>query len=142
MNDILDLYQYADEQHIDVDWIPMKKAASLSLQFPDGHCAVAIDLFKTETTAKHLTNLGHELGHCETGSFYNRYTPYEIQQRNENRADKWAIKKLVPKDELDKAVAEGRTELWELADYFGVTEDFMRKAVCWYKNGNLHTAYM
>ena len=60
-------------------------------------------------------------------------------RRHENRADKWAIQKLIPVSELDDAVAEGCTELWELAERFGVTESFMRKAVCYYVHGNLAT---
>ena len=42
-------------------------------------------------------------------------------------------------DDLDQAVAEGCTEIWELADRFGVTEDFVRKAGCYYVHGNLAT---
>ena len=40
---------------------------------------------------------------------------------------------------LDEAVAEGHTELWDLADYFGVDEAFLKKAVCLYVHGNLAT---
>ena len=93
--------------------------------------------WKLPTIADELVRLGHELGHCETGSFYNRWAVMDIRQKHENRADKWAIKKLVPKDELDAAIADGRIELWELAELFGVTESFMLKALCWYQNGNL-----
>ncbi len=56
---------------------------------------------------------------------------------HERRADKQAIKMLVPRDELEDAVQCGYTELWELAEYFDVTEELMHKAVCWYKDGNL-----
>ena len=38
---------------------------------------------------------------------------------------------------VDEAIALGYTELWQLADFFGVTESFMRKAVCFYVHGNL-----
>ncbi|MCD8322375.1 MAG: hypothetical protein LUC89_05765 [Oscillospiraceae bacterium] len=72
-----------------------------------------------------------------TESFYNCYSSYDLRQRHENRADKWAIKKLIPKDELEEIVAEGVTEPWELAEHFGVTEDFIRKAVRWYQYGTL-----
>ena len=63
----------------------------------------------------------------------------DSRQRHENRADKWAIRRLIPAKGLDIAVAEGHTELWDLADYFGVTEELMRKAVCLYTHGNLAT---
>jgi len=46
---------------------------------------------------------------------------------------------LIPVDDLDDAVAQGCTEVWELAERFGVTEDFVRKAVCYYVHGNLAT---
>ena len=81
--------------------------------------------------------MGHVLGHCSTGSFYNRYAKLVVRIKYENHADKWAVKRLVPVDDLDNAVAAGHTEIWDLAEYFGVTEDFMRKAVCWYTYGNL-----
>ena len=51
-----------------------------------------------------------------------------------------AVLKMMGKlsaEELDDAVAEGCTELWSLAERFGVTEEFMRRAVCWYTYGNL-----
>lgn len=43
------------------------------------------------------------------------------------------LKKLIPKDELDEAVKKGCTEVWDLAEYFGVTEPFMLKAIEYYK---------
>ena len=81
--------------------------------------------------------LAHELGHCETGSFYNRWAMLDVRQKHENRADKWAIRKLVPESDLDRALRDGHTELWDLAEQFGVTEDFMQKAVWYYRHGNL-----
>ena len=59
------------------------------------------------------------------------------RQRHENRADKWAVTALIPVDALDDAVADGCTEVWELAERFQVTEEFVRKAVCWYVHGNM-----
>ena len=131
------MYEYAEQKGIDVDWFSMRRAEALSTELPDGSLCIAIDPWKMDTVAKETVALGHELGHCVTGSFYNRYSSMGIIKQHENRADKWAIKKLVPVDDLDEAVAEGHTEIWDLADYFGVTEDFMKKAVCWYTYGNL-----
>ena len=61
-----------------------------------------------------------------------------VRQKHENRADKWAIQTLIPRDALDSAVAGGCTDLWSLAEHFSVTEELMRKAVCWYTYGNLN----
>ena len=115
----------------------MGRAESLSYQDSDGECYIAMDPRHLFTLAEEKVRLAHELGHCETGSFYNRYATCDIREKHEHRADKWAIQELVPADELNKAVASGCTELCNLADYFDVTEDFMRKAICWYKHGNL-----
>ena len=139
MDNLLDLYQYAEDHSIDVDWIPMQRASSLSVVLPDGSCSIALDQWKMNTVEKELVCLAHELEHCETGSFYNRRSSFDVRQKHENRADKWAIKKLISEDELDQAIADGYTDLWSLADHFGVTEDFMRKVVCWYTHGNLAT---
>ena len=135
-NNPLDLYAYAENRNIDVDWIPMRRATSLSVPLGDGY-AIALDPWKLGTLAQETVCLAHELGHCETGSFYNRFAKLDVRQRHENRADKWAIRRLVPEDDLDAAMADGCDTIPALADRFGVTEPFMRKAVCWYAHGNL-----
>lgn len=136
---LIDLYDYAEERDIDIDWIPMRKAESLSVELPSGSDCIAIDPWKMDSVAKEKVALGHELGHCSYGGFYNRFAKRDVVQKHENQADKWAIKKLVPVEALDEAVAAGHTELWDLAEYFDVTESFMQKVVCWYTYGNLAT---
>ena len=135
-NNPLDLYAYAERRNIDVDWVPMRRATSLSVPLGDGY-AIALDPWKLGTLAQERVCLAHELGHCETGSFYNRFAALDVRQQHENRADKWAIRRLVPEDDLDAAMADGCDTIPALADRFGVTEAFMRKAVCWYAHGNL-----
>ena len=105
----------------------------------DGDCFVGMDEAVLDGGVREKVHLAHELGHCATGSFYNIYAKVDHRQRHENRADKWAIRHLVPVQALDDAVADGCTELWALAERFGVTESFMRKAVCYYVHGNLAT---
>ena len=135
-NNPLDLYAYAERRNIDVDWVPMRRATSLSVPLGDGY-AIALDPWKLGTLAQETVCLAHELGHCETGSFYNRFAALDVRQQHENRADKWAIRRLVPAEELDAAMADGCDTIPALADRFGVTEPFMAKAVCWYAHGNL-----
>ena len=136
-NNPLDLYRYAEQQDIDVDWVSMELATSLSVPLPDGRYAIAINPWKMTSLDMETVCLAHELGHCETGSFYNQYAVCDIRKKHENRADKWAIRRLVPRAEYESALADGCTELSELADRFGVTPEFMRKAVCLYTYGNL-----
>ena len=133
------LYDLAREQNIEVIQYPMPENGSASAMMPDGSCFIGIDESVQDGGVQERVHLGHELGHCITGSFYNIYAASDYRQRHENRADKWAITRLVPVDDLDEAVAEGCCEIWDLADRFGVTEEFMKKAVCYYVHGNVAT---
>ena len=135
-NHPLDLYAYAERRNIDVDWIPMRRATSLSVPLGDRY-AIALDPWKLGSLAQETVCLAHELGHCETGSFYNQYAALDVRQRHENRADKWAIQHLLPVEDLHEAVVEGCEDITALSEHFCVTEDLMRKAVCWYTHGNL-----
>lgn len=132
--ELLELYQLSDAEHIPVYSFDLPQTHSLSLMNNDGSCAVAIDPFGLNSTKDEKIRLAHELGHCVTGSFYNRYSDFDIKARSEYKADKWAIKKLIPKDELQAAFEQGYTEPWNLAEYFNVTEEFIIKAVNYYND--------
>ena len=139
MQSIPSLYDLAADNCIKVLQYPMAKTGSMSIMLDDGTCYIGIDAAVQDGDIQERVHLSHELGHCITGSFYNIYAAVDHRQRHENRADKWAIAHLIPVSDLDEAVAEGCCELWELADRFGVTEQFIRKAVCYYVHGNLAT---
>ena len=127
MTNLLELYLLADENDICVISHEMSDAKSMSVQIDDD-CFIGIDPFALVNDAEERVKLAHELGHCLYGGFYNIYSQCDIIEKHEQAADKWAIKKLIPKDELEKAFEQGYTEIWELAEYFEVTEDFMIKA--------------
>lgn len=134
-----DLYQEAKDADIPILILDIPKTGSMCMQSESGRCYIGMDYGVLPEESVRRVHLAHELGHCKTGAFYNRWAARDVRKKHENRADKWAVKKLIPVDELDQAVADGHTELWDLADHFGVTEEFMRKAVCWYTHGNLAT---
>lgn len=102
------------------------KLTSFSLMDNDKNCTIIIN--EKDKSTEHLA---HEIGHCVTGSFYTPGT-LNLRSRCEYRADKWAIKKLIPKDELINAFESGYTEIWQLAEYFKVTENFMIKVCKFY----------
>lgn len=134
---LIDLYEYAEQHGIDIDWFAMQRAESLSMPLGDDNYGIAINPKKVKTLSEEKCCVAHETGHCMTGSFYNRYSPYDVRKKHENQADKWAIHHLIPEDQLQDAVENGYTTVWELAEYFDVTENLMKKAICLYKNGNL-----
>lgn len=137
MTDSLHLYQVAEGAGIPVVPFSLPACGSLCVQDSGGNCYIGIDEKILETEREKTVHLAHELGHCLTGSFYNIYAARDIRQKREHQADKWAIAHLITPEALDDAVAMGCTDLWTLAEHFGVTEDFIRKAVCWYTHGNL-----
>lgn len=132
-----DLYQEAKDADIPILILDIPKTGSMCMQSESGRCYIGMDYGVLPEESVRRVHLAHELGHCKTGAFYNRWAARDVRKKHENQADKWAVNKLIPVDELDQAVADGHTELWDLADHFGVTEEFMRKAVCWYTHGNL-----
>ena len=139
MKTLQEIYRIASEENIVVDRFALKSREALSVMDESGNCYIAIDPQKIVSESDEREKISHELGHCMTGAFYNQYSNFDCRQKHENRADKWAVKEIIPVEELDDAVADGYTEIWELAEKFGVPEPFMRKAVCLYVHGNLAT---
>lgn len=137
MKSLREFYHIAQQNNIVVDHFELRKREALSIMDCNGECFVAIDPKRITSEADERNKLAHELGHCLTGSFYNRYSDFDCRKRHENTADKWAIHQLIPAEDLDDAIAHGCTEFWELAEWFGVAEEFIRKAVCLYVHGNV-----
>ena len=126
------IYEYAQAHEINIDFFPLTGAKSLSLP---GNIAINEKALETET--EKICCLAHELGHCETGSFYNIHCKYDIREKHEYRADKWAFQYLIPPEEVENALEKGMTEEWQLAEYFDVTEHLLHKALEYYKNNQL-----
>ena len=134
---VAELYADCGQLNIQVLECPLPENGSISIMDETGRCHIGMDGSVLDNGALERVHLGHEVGHCATGSFYNRYSPYDLRRKHENRADRWAIGRIIPVEQLDEAVARGCTEIWELAEWFGVTEQFMQKAVCLHVHGNL-----
>ena len=137
--EIRELYDLAGKENIPVIPYPMPRSGSMSVMTDSGRCYIGMDPTVRDGSVSEKVHLAHELGHCLTGSFYNIHAAIDTRLRHEYRADKWSVTHLIPVDDLDQAIADGCCELWELADRFGVTEQLMRKAVCYYVHGNLAT---
>lgn len=136
MTELVSLYRFADQNHVMVDCFELRKREALSLT-EDGKYYIAIDPFQLKSTQDEKVKLSHELGHYLTGSFYNQWSTVDIRERHEYRADKWAVHELIPFEEYQQAIQEGYTEVWQLADRFNVTEDFIRRAIQIYQNEEL-----
>lgn len=129
---LIELYNIADESNIKVDCFELENQPCLSIQDEDYNCYIAIDPMQLNSERQEREYLAHELGHCETGAFYSRYSPLSSRGQMEYRATLWQIKKLIPKNEFNEALKGGIIELWELAEHFEVSEDLMKKAIKYY----------
>lgn len=128
----LDLIKYAEEKGIIIEYSHLPQTGSCALELEDLYI-IGIDE-RDMTEAEKRVHIAHEVGHCETGAFYNMYSPVDNRGYNENKADRWAIEKLITKDDFIKAFKSGLTEYWQLAEEFSLTEDFVKKAYEYYFN--------
>ncbi len=136
--DVLELFRIADTEDIPVFYYPLPYTSSCSINSGLGKSAIGIDCSKITTQAEERERLAHELGHCVTGSFYNQHSTADLRSKHERNADKWAITKLMPFDDLICAFKKGFREVWELAEHFDVPDDFVQKALKLYERNIPH----
>lgn len=123
-----DFYELAQNDDIEIIRTQCSLTGSMSIMTDDGACYIGIDDSQL-TGQDEKIRLAHELGHCETGAFYNRYSKLDLISKKEYKADKWAISRLIPKGDMKAAMIDGYVELWQLAEYFDVTEEYVKKAM-------------
>lgn len=126
----LDLYEYAEENNIAIEHVDLPINKALSVQIEQAEY-IGMDKNVSADSAEERTLLAHELGHCATGAFYDEDTPKIIRSRQEHRAIKWALLRCVPKSELLRLIRE-KYHNDEIADIFGVTEEFLSEAYTYY----------
>ena len=120
---------------------------AMAAKYPSGRKIVGIlnfdeidtSFYYSERKKRVYTKLecfAHEIGHCMEDAFYSAEDTYTVRCKQEARAEKWAIKYVIPFDDLCQAVKKGNTELWELAEYFDVSESFVKQAIQFYEQHN------
>lgn len=132
MKNLNELYELASNNEIDVYSFDLPINKSISIMDDTGDCYIAIDAMQIQSVADEKSILAHELGHCILGAFYNKDSTADIRSRYEARANRWAFKNLIPKNEIIEAVNIGYKESWELAEYFDVPEWMVKKAAEYY----------
>lgn len=136
------LYRLAEEYEIPVDEGCPKNIISMSVRLTNGKKIISLsepsDEEREKGSSTKLERFAHEMGHCVTDSFYAGYSPFELRQKHEYKANVWATNEVVPFPDLCQAVKDGVRELWELAEHFGVSHTFMEKAIKLHEqNGNV-----
>lgn len=73
--------------------------------------------------------LAEEIGHYETsvGDILDQNDANN--RRQENTARKWAYNKILPIENILFALQDGHTEIWDMAEYLEIDEEFLRGAL-------------
>lgn len=97
------------------------------------YCDNVIWIKDSLTNAEKLSIVAEELGHYMTtaGDILDQTSDGNIKQ--ELSARKWAFEKVISIEEILLAFKKSITEVYDLAEHFGVTEEFMRECLRHYK---------
>ena len=132
-----DFYQVADAAGVPIVHTALPETRSMSIAI-GSKGVIGLDNTHAMTHAEEQTRLGHELGHCLYGGFYARSTPYDVAERHEVRADRWYIRRAIPRDDLFRLLRQGY-DAWEIAELLDTTEDYVRRAYYYYQSQDLST---
>lgn len=123
-----DFYQYCNEN--DVDIVPFERlpADAATVRY-NGHYSVGLNFQKVRTVRKMRTAMMHESGHLHTGALHKVYSPFQIVEQSEFRADADSFRRYLSAGEIKSAMQQGYTTPWQLADYFELDEAYIKKAL-------------
>lgn len=124
-----DLYDLADRQGHEIIYTSLPQTKSVAI-YDRERCTIGMDtgLHGHEETER----LAHELGHCETGTFYGSESDPTTRARCEYKANRWAYGHLVPFDDLIEAMRSGCRNVWDLAEHFDLSQETMQKILSSY----------
>ena len=134
MFEISDFYQYCKAHRVDVipyDGCP-KEGATIRDQ---GYYGVFLDFTKIKSTRLLRGVCYHELGHVATGALHKVDSPYELAERSEYRAIRWAAENYLTIEAFQEAFDAGFTEIWQLSEYFDLPEADIRSALQYWTDG-------
>lgn len=128
MFELSDFYHYCRENGVDI--IPYAGCPQPGATVRDrGQYAIFLDFTKIRSTRLLKSVCRHELGHAATGALHKVDSPFELVERSEHRAKRWAVERDLPPEELQEAFRTGCRETWQLAEYFDLPEQDIRWAL-------------
>lgn len=121
------LYQEAADDDIMVAAVPLRNEESFIIE-DDGYLSIALNSSCIVTRIYEYYLMAHEMAHYHTGTYYTLRSPLQLREKQEYVADTWMVCDMVPINDLQEAIQEGYTEVWDLAEYFNVPERVVRRA--------------
>lgn len=133
MFELCDFYEYCRENRVDV--IPYFGCPQPGATIRDeDYYAIFLDFSKIHSTRLLRGVCCHELGHVATGALHKVDSPFELAERSEYRANRWAVRTFLPEEAFREAFAAGYTEPWQLAEYFDLPQQDIEKALHYWQD--------
>ena len=121
MFELSDFYDFCREHDVDVipfDGCPQPAATVRD----DGYYAIFLDFTQIKSTRLLRGICCHEMAHAATGALHKVDSPYELVERSEYRANRWAAEQFLTEEAFREAFAAGCREIWQLEEYFDLPE--------------------
>ena len=128
MDPLQSFYEYCAANDVDVmDYGRLR--ADVSTVRDHGYYCVALNPGTLTNFRRLRTAAIHEEGHLRTGALHKVNSPYQLVAQAEYRADAESFRRYLPPSAIGAAMRAGYTEPWQLADYFDLDEDYIKKAL-------------
>lgn len=132
------LYKIAEKHNVKIVEMEIHgKIEAFSISVGE-NSIICIDRKKVKDTADEKYKLAHELGHHISKAFYecenDTVYKYKLEYDKERQADEYAISLLIPFDEFENILKTDNKELWQIAEFFDVPQDLVKKAFWVYYN--------
>lgn len=125
-----ELYALCDALRYRVREVPLKSAPAAAL--PGGCIAVNSERFPIRPPKRKSWPMSLDIWKRQLSD----RIAADLEGRHEERADRWAIRTLLPAQELCTALENGLVELYQLAEHFGVTEELVLRAFAYYREAS------
>ena len=131
MFELSDFYTYCREHQVDVIPYSGLPCEGATLRDADQY-AIFLDFSRICSTRLLRGVCCHELGHAATGALHKVSSPFDLVERSEYRANRWAAEHCLTEADFREAFSAGYSELWELAEYFDLPEQDVKNALTYW----------
>ncbi len=133
MFEIYDFYDYCKAHQVDVIPYAGCPQPGATVRY-EGDYAIFLDFTKIQSTRLLRSICCHELGHAATGALHKVDSPFELVERSEYRAKRWAAEHYLTEADFREAFQDGCTELWQLSEYFDMPEQDVQWALDFWRD--------
>ena len=133
------LHQTAFDENIAVNDFSFSAEKKSMCMYHNGFKTIALNKSAISSPAEETTVLAEEVGHFKTNALYPVGTTANAPLAKANRlkaeakAKRWAVEQYLPAAEIQKALNAACADDSEIAEYCGVTVEFVQKAFQLYK---------